>query len=78
MFQGSFKSVSRSLREILRMFQVCLNRVGQDQFFGTRLRPRNKTYQNSLRDREKGVGCSILRNIDSIIGTIIFIFAAYN
>ena len=27
------------------------NKVGQDQFFGTRLR--NKTYENSLRDRDR-------------------------
>ena len=55
MFQGSFKSVSRSLREILRMFQVCLNRVGQDQFFGTRLKRRNWTYKNPLRDRDREI-----------------------
>ena len=52
MFQESIKSVSRSLREISRVFKVGLNRVGQDQFFGMRLRPRNWTYKNPLRDRE--------------------------
>ena len=28
-------------------------RVGRDQFFGTRPRPRNQTYENSLRDRDR-------------------------
>ena len=32
---------------------ILLTRVGRDQFFGTRPRPRNKTYQNSLRDRDR-------------------------
>ena len=31
------------------------SRVGRDQFFGTRPRPRNQTYRKSLRDRDQEI-----------------------